>query len=135
MLRAPNHEMAMPNKLFEYSLGGLPVLVSDMASMKEFVTRTGIGEVFQAGNSADLPRSRRKLLLSRPDTYRERLADPVYQREAAWSGQADKLRALYTDLLGRQLEPIRTRFPTRSERRLLIGPVNSAGQAYLWTTA
>ncbi|WP_132287966.1 glycosyltransferase [Kribbella sp. VKM Ac-2568] len=134
MLRAPNHEMAMPNKLFEYSLGGLPVLVSDMASMKEFVTRTGIGEVFQAGNSADLAKQA-KLLLSRPDTYRERLADPVFQREAAWSGQADKLRTLYTDLLGRDLEPTPDTSPDSVGRRLLIGPVNSAGQAYLWTTA
>ncbi|WBQ05011.1 glycosyltransferase [Kribbella sp. CA-293567] len=135
MLRAPNHEMAMPNKLFEYSLGGLPVLVSDMASMKEFVTRTGIGEVFQAANSADLA-EKAKLLLSRTDTYRERLADPAYKLEAAWSGQADRLRALYTEMLGRtQLEPVLDANSEAPGRRLLVGPVNSAGQAYLWTSA
>jgi glycosyltransferase involved in cell wall biosynthesis len=135
MLRAPNHEMAMPNKLFEYSLGGLPVLVSDMASMKEFVTRTGIGEVFQAANSADLA-EKAKLLLSRPDTYRDRLADPAYKQEVAWSGQADKLRALYADVLGRPLELApRDEHTETVGRRLLIGPVNSAGQAWQWATA
>ncbi|MEU4390541.1 glycosyltransferase [Kribbella sp. NPDC023855] len=135
MLRAPNHEMAMPNKLFEYSLGGLPVLVSDMASMKEFVTRTGIGEVFQAANSADLA-EKAKLLLSRTDSYRERLADPAFKQEAAWSGQAERLRALYTEMLGRtQLEPVLDGNSEAPGRRLLVGPVNSAGQGYLLATA
>jgi glycosyltransferase involved in cell wall biosynthesis len=136
MLRAPNHEMAMPNKLFEYSLGGLPVLVSDMASMKEWVTRHGIGEYFEAANSASFA-EKAKLLLSRTETYRERLADPAYKQTSAWSGQADSLRALYTEMLGRtQLEPSLEEVDSEAPgRRLLIGPTNSAGQAYLWTTA
>ncbi|MFI5710754.1 glycosyltransferase family 4 protein [Kribbella sp. NPDC051620] len=135
MLRAPNHEMAMPNKLFEYSLGGLPVLVSDMASMKEWVTRHGIGEYFEAANPASFA-EKAKLLLSRTETYRERLADPAYKHTSAWSGQADSLRALYTEMLGRkQLEPSMEVDSEAPGRRLLIGPTNSAGQAYLWTTA
>jgi len=102
MLRAPNHEMAMPNKLFEYSLAGLPVLVSDMASMKEFVTRTGIGEVFVAGDTRDLA-VKAEVLLSRTQTYRDRLADPAFRLETAWTGQAARLRALYGELLGQEL--------------------------------
>jgi len=125
MLRAPNHEMAMPNKLFEYSLGGLPVLVSDMASLKAFVGRHGIGEAFEAGNSTDFA-AKAKLLLSRTETYRGRLADPAYRREAAWSGQAGKLRSLYGELLGTDLTVAEK--PWR--RQLLIGPVNAAGQAW-----
>jgi glycosyltransferase involved in cell wall biosynthesis len=125
MLRAPNHEMAMPNKLFEYSLGGLPLLVSDMASLKEFVGRHGIGEAFEAGNSTDFA-AKAKLLLSRTETYCERLADPAYRREAAWSGQAGKLRRLYGELLGRDVDVAEK--PWR--RQLLIGPVNAAGQAW-----
>ena len=125
MLRAPNHEMAMPNKLFEYSLGGLPVLVSDMASLKGFVGRYGIGEAFEAGNSTDFA-AKAKLLLSRTETYRARLADPAYRREAAWSGQADKLRRLYGELLGRDLDVVEKPW----HRQVLIGPVNADGQAW-----
>jgi glycosyltransferase involved in cell wall biosynthesis len=132
MLRAPNHEMAMPNKLFEYSLGGLPVLVSDMSSMREFVGQFGIGESFEAGNPDDLA-EKAKLLLSRTDKYRERLASPTFKQEAAWSGQADKLRALYGELLGRELavEPP----PAPAGSRLLIGPTNTDGQAWAWARA
>jgi glycosyltransferase involved in cell wall biosynthesis len=132
MLRAPNHEMAMPNKLFEYSLGGLPVLVSDMSSMKEFVGQFGIGESFEAGNPEDLA-EKAKLLLSQTNKYRERLASPRFKQEAAWSGQADKLRVLYGELLGRELtvEP-----PTApGGTRLLIGPTNTDGQAWAWARA
>jgi glycosyltransferase involved in cell wall biosynthesis len=131
MLRAPNHEMAMPNKLFEYSLGGLPVLVSDMSSMKEFVGRFGIGESFEAGNPEDFA-EKANLLLSRTDKYRERLASPTFKQEAAWSGQADKLRVLYGQLLGRELT-IEPPAPRRS--RLLIGPTNTDGQAWAWARA
>ncbi|GAA1588469.1 hypothetical protein GCM10009804_50680 [Kribbella hippodromi] len=101
MLRAPNHEMALPNKLFEYSLGGLPVLVSDMASLREFVTRTGIGEAFKAGDSADFA-AKCSLLLTRRGTYK--LADPAFREEAAWSGQAARLRGVYGDLLEREVD-------------------------------
>ena len=52
ILRYPSHEMSLPNKLFEYAFAGLPVVVSDMPSMKEFVDRTRIGEVFVAGGRA-----------------------------------------------------------------------------------
>ncbi|MDX2971545.1 glycosyltransferase [Kribbella solani] len=101
MLRAPNHEMALPNKLFEYSLGGLPVLVSDMASLREFVTRTGIGEVFAAGDSADFA-AKCTVLLGHLDSYR--LTDPAFREEAAWSGQAARLRSVYADLLDRDVK-------------------------------
>ncbi|NEA35485.1 glycosyltransferase [Streptomyces sp. SID13031] len=135
ILRYPSHEMALPNKLFEYSLGGLPVLVSDMPSMKEFVAETGIGEVFETANPVDLA-EKAKLLLSRTDTYRERLADPAYQQEMSWSGQASKLRELYTDMLGRPIAPApNDGHPETVGRRLLIGPVNSAGQAWQWAEA
>ncbi len=40
-----NHKYCMPNKLFEYSMSGLPVLVSDMKDMAEFVVNNKIGAV------------------------------------------------------------------------------------------
>ncbi|MFD3405046.1 glycosyltransferase family 4 protein [Kribbella sp. NPDC058693] len=135
ILRYPSHEMALPNKLFEYAFAGLPVVVSDMPSMKEFVDRTRIGEVFTAENTADLA-AKVRTVLADLDSYRERVADPVYQQEVSWSGQAANLRTLYGELTGRQLEIVRPGGPVEKKRpHLLIGPVNSAGQAWLWATA
>ena len=135
ILRYPSHEMALPNKLFEYAFAGLPVVVSDMPSMKEFVDRTRIGEVFVAADAHDLA-SKVRTVLGDLDSYRERVADPGYQQEVSWAGQAAKLRSLYGELVGRQLEVVQPGGRAiKKQRRLLIGPVNSAGQAWLWATA
>ncbi|MEV6266308.1 glycosyltransferase [Kribbella sp. NPDC051936] len=135
ILRYPSHEMALPNKLFEYAFAGLPVVVSDMPSMKEFVDRIRIGEVFTAADAHDLA-SKVRTVLGDLDAYRERVADPAYQQEVSWAGQATKLRALYGELTGRQLEITRPGGKiTKTGRHLLLGPVNSAGQAWLWATA
>ncbi|TCC52523.1 glycosyltransferase [Kribbella capetownensis] len=135
ILRYPSHEMALPNKLFEYAFAGLPVVVSDMPSMKEFVDRTRIGEVFVAADAHDLA-SKVRMVLGDLDSYREKVADPGYQQEVSWAGQADKLRGLYGELVGRTLERVQPGGRVeKKQKRLLIGPVNSAGQAWLWATA
>jgi glycosyltransferase involved in cell wall biosynthesis len=103
ILRYPSHEMALPNKLFEYAFAGLPVVVSDMPSMKEFVDQTQIGAVFVAADAKDLA-VKVRTVLDDLDSYRERVADPGYQQEVSWSGQAEKLRALYGELSGQKLK-------------------------------
>lgn len=40
-----NHDYCMPNKLFEYSMAGLPVLVSNMKDMSELVLKNNMGAV------------------------------------------------------------------------------------------
>ncbi|MFF1819237.1 glycosyltransferase [Kribbella sp. NPDC058245] len=65
--------------------------------------------------------------------------------EAEYIGAADRvitadpaggstLRALYGELTGKRFEAA-TKDRTKTDRQLLIGPLNSAGQAYLWSTA
>ncbi len=134
ILRYPSHEMALPNKVFEYIFAGLPVVTSNMQSLSEFVGRTGIGEVFEAADAADLA-AKVKLVLADPDSYRERLTDPEYLQEVSWDGQAAHLRDLYTEMLGRSLEIAPQAAGESYGRRVLIGPVNTAGEAWQWATA
>ncbi len=133
MLRCPSHELALPSKLFEYAFAGLPVIASDLPSVQELVDRTRIGEVFVAADPGDLV-AKVRVVLGDLDSYRERVADPSYQQDVSWAGQATKLRAVYAELTGKQLE-VATEGSTKTNRHLLIGPLNSAGQAYLWSTA
>lgn len=51
---SPNHDQAMPNKLFEYLHSGLPLVVSDARLMAQFVRENDLGEVFPTGDAAAL---------------------------------------------------------------------------------
>jgi hypothetical protein len=43
----------------------------------------------------------------RTRTYRDRLAEPAFRLETAWTGQAGRLRALYGELLGQELTEVK----------------------------
>ena len=94
---SPNHEMAMPNKLFEYLHAGLPLVVSEVRSMAEVVRREHCGEVFRDGDADDLARAVRAVLAD-PASYREGRAGLVAR--LSWQGQEPALWAEYARILG-----------------------------------
>jgi glycosyltransferase involved in cell wall biosynthesis len=49
-----NNELGFPNKLFEYLMGGLAVVVPRLPTMGAFVEREGLGLVFEAGRPDSL---------------------------------------------------------------------------------
>ncbi|WP_433159314.1 glycosyltransferase family 4 protein [Kribbella sp. CA-247076] len=128
ILRYPSHEMALPNKVFEYTFAGLPVVTSDMPTLQEFVGRTGIGEVFETANPADLAAAVARILAD-PAPYRERCAAPELRRDMSWQAQAERLRALYDDLLG----PVEPPGPVRP--RLVIGPLDGSRVPSGWAAS
>jgi len=146
LLHCGNHEVALPNKLFEYLHAGLPLLVSDVLAMAEFTRRHGVGEVFAAGDPGALATAARKVLADR-DAYTRALREPPgLASQYTWAGEAAKLTDLYRDLLGpafpppsaRRAAPPPVRAATRSDDRAIrlgIGPRNMAGQAWAWARA
>jgi glycosyltransferase involved in cell wall biosynthesis len=90
----PNHEAALPNKLFEMLHSGLPVVTSDIRAMSAFVREHRIGVVFRSGDAEDLARAVREVLAD-PSPW----TDPRQRAElvARWSWQAQEaaLGALY----------------------------------------
>jgi glycosyltransferase involved in cell wall biosynthesis len=130
ILRYPSHEMALPNKVFEYLFAGLPVVTSNMQSLTEFMNETGVGEVFEVENPADLA-AKVTRVLQNPAPYRERAANPQLQLEMSWEGQAAHLRELYGDLVGHALPATAPPAPPQ----VFIGPLNTAGQAARWAGA
>jgi glycosyltransferase involved in cell wall biosynthesis len=139
----PNHDMALPNKLFEYLQAGLPLVVSDAKALAQFVTSNGVGGSFRTGDAADLAATLRGVLADR-----ERYVDAVRsQRDrdiASWQGQEPALLGVYSRLLGRDLEVPSTPFVVEPEQVRArpdggpvvgFGPANSAGQAWAWAKA
>ncbi len=94
----PNHEMALPNKLFDYLHAGLPMVVSNVKAMSELVTALGIGEVYTAGDPSSLADAVRRVLADR-ERYASASRSPELLRQYSWEAQEEALRGVYSDLL------------------------------------
>ena len=101
-LSYPSHEMSLPNKLFEYLHAGVPVVSSELESLGEFLRENGVGVTFPAEDSAALAAAVR-IILADPERYATAVADPDLVARYSWSSQAERLRAVYDELLGTHL--------------------------------
>lgn len=97
LLPAPNHEYAMPQKLFEYLGAGLPVIVSNaLLAYRDIVERHACGILIDPRDSSEIS-SAVLYLLSHPDEARamgERGRAAVRERYQ-WKTQARHLTDLY----------------------------------------
>ena len=147
-----NHQIALPNKLFEYLNAKLPIVVSDNKAMADLVTQHGVGGVFTAEDPEDLANAIRRALEQRASLVAAIDTSGVLEKYT-WQTQADMLLDVYAELLGSEAvarppatitsleESDAQRAATGVHRSasattsLLIGPRNSAGQAKAWADA
>jgi glycosyltransferase involved in cell wall biosynthesis len=139
----PNHDMALPNKLFEYLQAGLPLVVSDAKALADFVTSHHVGASFTTGDAASLAGAVTRVLADRA-TFAGEVVAQRDQQAYTWQGQEETLVGVYRGLLGLPLtistEPFeigkpRPRHRTSEGVVLGIGPANSAGQGWAWGRA
>lgn len=102
LLSYPSHEMALPNKLFEYLYAGVPVVSSELDSLGAFLRETGVGLTFPAEDSSELAAAARAVL-AHHERYAAAASDPALLVRYSWNSQAEQLRAVYDDLLGTHL--------------------------------
>jgi glycosyltransferase involved in cell wall biosynthesis len=105
-----NHEIALPNKFFEYSHAKLPLVVSDVKTMAAEVRRLGNGEVFTSGDIDSLVAAIQKILAD-PKPYRAAYQDPELMAEYTWERQALQYVRLYEGLIGPASSPLPDRTP------------------------
>lgn len=94
LLHGPNNEIALATKFYEYAQARLPILVTDVKVMAETTRRTGQGEVFTAGDPADLVRAAR-LVFGDLARYRRAFDDVELMRSWTWEAQAEILDGVY----------------------------------------
>lgn len=89
----------MPNKLFEYAMAGLPVLVSNMKDMSELVTRYAMGAVISDFSADGINQAVDNFL----EQDLTRMKANAYQAacENAWEVQEQKMLAAYQQLLNK----------------------------------
>ncbi len=89
---SPNHDMALPNKLFEYLHAGLTLCVSDARLLSGFVRDHALGSVFRAGDPVDLARAITEAFAHRA------VSQPSPEslvREFSWQAQEPLIAGIY----------------------------------------
>ncbi len=92
---SPNHDAAMPNKLFEYLHAGLPLVVSDAKLMAGFVRDNSVGRVFA---SEDPESFGREVGAALGESYGEQVSEVAARY--SWQAQEEAIVARYNQLTG-----------------------------------
>ncbi len=94
-----SYRFALPNKLFEMSFAGIPLVVSDLPEMGRFVLENRIGQTIDQTDPISIAQGIREVFERReelrPDVDRLRVMVGKY----SWSVQAAELADLYSTLL------------------------------------
>lgn len=92
-----NHEFCMPNKLFEYTMYEVPVIVSATKDQVSFVKANGIGYVLEDYS----PNGLKELILSLDITARDSLVQNMkkIKNDICWENQEEKLVSIYNSIL------------------------------------
>lgn len=99
LLPSPNAEVAMPNKMWEYLMAGIPVLFPDFGTMGEFVRRFELGETYESNNVASLVEAIGRLRHSMK-TYNDAVK-AFDLTDYSWETQSERISTLYRELLAR----------------------------------
>ncbi|MBY8918834.1 glycosyltransferase [Nitratireductor sp. L1-7-SE] len=92
-----NAQVALPNKMFEYLHADLPMVLSDVESMKAFIDEYGVGATFEAGNVTSCADAIRTVL-SKRESFRSRI-DAGLKLRYCWERQEEKIQEIYDHLL------------------------------------
>jgi glycosyltransferase involved in cell wall biosynthesis len=92
-----SYRYTMPNKLFEMVLAGLPVVVSDLPHLREFVESYGVGLVADETDPAALAKAIQEVGATEALRPRGPRLDRI-KDEFSWEAQGRRLAAIYSEL-------------------------------------
>ena len=92
----------MPNKLFEYAMAGLPILVSNMKDMSVLVVENNMGVVINNFTPTGINKALDGFL--KKDLTQMKLNAYRVANENAWEIQEQKMLTAYKHMFGKKLE-------------------------------
>jgi len=100
-----NHRFALPNKLFEYLMAGLPVLASDLPEISGVVTTFEVGCVVDPANRAALVKALQRMVDDQEARARWAAQAPRVFETFSWEKASQRFMKTYQDLLNRSAAP------------------------------
>lgn len=94
-----SYKYCMPNKLFEYLMAGLPVLVSARPLMQEIVEKESVGIVALSDDSEGFKNAIESIIDSDFDTMRNNVSKLRETKKFSWEKQEEKLLQIYQRLM------------------------------------
>lgn len=91
-----NHDYALPNKLFDYIMAGLPVVVSNLKEMSKFVDENGIGYSVDSTDCKDIIELLKGITRTSKEEFSENLK--VVSKKYCWEEQEKILLKIYNSL-------------------------------------
>jgi glycosyltransferase involved in cell wall biosynthesis len=99
-----NHRFALPNKLFEYLMAGLPVLASDLLEIERVVTEWDVGKVVYP-EDPDAVAGVLQAMLDAPDQLKRWAANtPRVFETFNWESASEDFKHVYRNLLDAGVE-------------------------------
>ena len=86
---------ALPNKLFEYIMAGLPVLISNLPQMKKIVNDYEVGEVVDLENIDEVETILKEFIANQTKLYNFRKNTIVAAEELNWQKEYQKVKHLF----------------------------------------
>lgn len=96
--RTPNCELSLPTKMAEYLHAGIPVIASDVKTVRAFTEEHRIGEVFTAEDPVSFAAAAHRAIANRK-VLAERITEPLLV-QLSWEAQSGALQQLYTTISG-----------------------------------
>jgi glycosyltransferase involved in cell wall biosynthesis len=94
-----SYALSLPNKLFEYLAAGVPILASDVPTIRSFVERHGIGLIVPPDDPEEIARA--MLEIVEPERNAElRAAVREAASQLSWRREAETLKQAYREALG-----------------------------------
>jgi len=99
--KSRNDYYCAPNKLYEYTAAGVPMVGSDLPTIKQFIDDEGVGSLFDPESHEDLARA--ILDVCRSETTYSRFSETCKKLAptCSWESNSEKkLHSLYENILG-----------------------------------
>ncbi len=97
LLPTENHEVAMPNKLFESMQARLPILSSDREALASYIKENRIGAIYKDNDPIELAKQAHLLLLKSNEIKASYNDELIFK--SSWESQSKKLISIYNDLV------------------------------------